>query len=85
MSAQQQPVANGHSRGKQCSGFPVAEGNLEYNVVDEQGAIRSYVDKGILKHIEYRLQEMLELFPILVIPIWKTRRYLIKFCKNGCV
>lgn len=43
--------------GKQCSGFPVAEGNLEYNEVDELGAIRCIVDKEIFKHIEYRLLE----------------------------
>ncbi len=43
--------------GKQCSGFPVAEGNLEYNEVDQQGAIRCIVDRGTLEHIEYRLKE----------------------------
>lgn len=43
--------------GKQCSGFPMAEGNLEYNEVDERGAIRCIVDRGTLEYIEYRLKE----------------------------
>lgn len=38
-----------------CDGYPVAEGSVEYNEYDEQGAIRCILTQGILRHIEQRL------------------------------
>jgi uncharacterized protein len=40
-----------------CSGYPVAEGSGDYNELDERGAIRCIVTKGVLQHIEYRLKQ----------------------------
>ncbi|MBW4619468.1 MAG: radical SAM protein [Cyanosarcina radialis HA8281-LM2] len=40
-----------------CSGYPVAEGSGEYNELDETGAIRCIVTKGVLQHIEYRFKQ----------------------------
>ncbi|NCJ07162.1 radical SAM protein [Synechococcales cyanobacterium C] len=40
-----------------CDGYPVAEGSVEYNEYDEQGAIRCIVTHGILRHIEERLDQ----------------------------
>lgn len=64
----QQVIANAEARmaatcsscpyfGSGCTGYPVAEGSLEYNEIDERGAIRCIVDKGILQHIEHRLKQ----------------------------
>jgi uncharacterized protein len=41
-----------------CSGYPVAEGSVEYNELDEKGAIKCIVTKGVLEHIEYRLKQV---------------------------
>ncbi|MFW6295668.1 MAG: radical SAM protein [Halothece sp.] len=38
-----------------CSGFPIAEGSRQYYELDEEGAMRCIVEKGVLQHIEYRL------------------------------
>lgn len=40
-----------------CSGYPIAEGNRQYNELDERGAIRCIVERGTLQHIEYRLKQ----------------------------
>lgn len=40
-----------------CSGYPIAEGSVEYNEFDERGAIHCIVTKGVLQHIEYRLKQ----------------------------
>lgn len=40
-----------------CSGYPLAEGNRQYNELDEQGAIRCIVEQGTLQHIELRLKQ----------------------------
>jgi uncharacterized protein len=40
-----------------CDGYPVAEGSVEYNEYDEQGAIRCIVTQGILDHIMQRLAQ----------------------------
>lgn len=41
-----------------CSGYPVAEGNRQYNEINPDGSINCIVDKGIRQYIEYRLFEM---------------------------
>jgi uncharacterized protein len=41
-----------------CSGYPVAEGSLEYNEFDETGAIRCIVTQGTLQHIEKRFKQV---------------------------
>jgi uncharacterized protein len=40
-----------------CSGYPMAEDGYEYHELDEQGAIKCIVDRGMMHYIEYRLQE----------------------------
>jgi uncharacterized protein len=40
-----------------CSGYPVAEESVGYNMIDENGMPRCVVEKGILKYIEARLIE----------------------------
>ncbi len=40
-----------------CSGYPIAEDGYEYHELDENGAIRCIVQKGMLQYIEYRLLE----------------------------
>ena len=40
-----------------CSGYPIAEDGYEYNEIDENGAIRCIIHKGMLQYIEHRLQE----------------------------
>lgn len=40
-----------------CNGYPVAEGSLEYNEIDEVGAIRCVVTQGTLAHIEKRFKQ----------------------------
>jgi uncharacterized protein len=40
-----------------CSGYPIAEDGYEYHELDENGAIRCIVHKGMLQYIEYRLME----------------------------
>ncbi len=40
-----------------CSGYPIAEDGYEYHELDEHGAIRCIVQKGMLQYIEYRLLE----------------------------
>jgi uncharacterized protein len=40
-----------------CNGYPVAEGSLEYNELDETGAIRCIVTQGTLAHIEERFKQ----------------------------
>jgi uncharacterized protein len=40
-----------------CSGYPIAEDGYEYHELDENGAIRCIVQKGMLQYIEYRLIE----------------------------
>ncbi|MEA5571329.1 radical SAM/SPASM domain-containing protein [Calothrix sp. UHCC 0171] len=41
-----------------CSGYPIAEGNRQYNEINQDGSINCIVDKGIRQYIEYRLFEM---------------------------
>jgi uncharacterized protein len=41
-----------------CSGYPVAEESVIYNLVDAQGNAECIVEKGVLKHIEMRLQQL---------------------------
>ena len=41
-----------------CSGYPIAEDGYEYHELDEDGAIRCIVQKGMLQYIEYRLLEV---------------------------
>jgi uncharacterized protein len=40
-----------------CGGYPIAEDGYEYHELDEDGAIRCIVHKGMLQYIEYRLIE----------------------------
>jgi uncharacterized protein len=40
-----------------CSGYPIAEDGYEYHELDENGAIKCTVHKGMLQYIEYRLLE----------------------------
>lgn len=40
-----------------CSGYPIAEDGYEYHELDEDGAIRCIVQKGMLQYIEYRFLE----------------------------
>ena len=40
-----------------CSGYPIAEDGYEYHELDENGAIKCIVQKGMLQYIEYRLIE----------------------------
>ncbi len=40
-----------------CSGYSIAEDGYEYHELDEHGAIRCIVQKGMLQYIEYRLIE----------------------------
>jgi uncharacterized protein len=47
-----------------CSGDPVAEGSIEYNELDEKGAIRCIVTQGVLQHLEYRLKQAKIIDPV---------------------
>ena len=40
-----------------CSGYPIAEGSRAYSEIDAQGAMRCIVDRGVLQHIQHRLQQ----------------------------
>ena len=40
-----------------CNGYPIAEDGYEYHELDENGAIKCIVQKGMLQYIEYRLLE----------------------------
>ncbi len=40
-----------------CSGYPIAEDGYEYHELDENGAIKCIIQKGMLQYIEYRLIE----------------------------
>lgn len=44
--------------GRGCSGYPIAEGSMQYNERDERGAIRCIAERGLLEHLERRLTEM---------------------------